>query len=518
MTTNLSRLLTVATEAASKPEAILLGAADPIQVSTFWSLEETYPDHRLRYHLGQICMVRLMNSLAGDGNVVKAVICDPDHLTRKMERQAAVRADLFVTSRFIELVADRSIAVERMSRLTAQRKQAHSPRFQLLRDAVSRAVMEFRDAIGQVSLGDKAEKALTAYRRYLPGSKPPPELRPLSASLQQAFPGVASHLLLAAAFGFYSQPTWFSAPWLVDFTAYLAEEGTREPLPVLLEADRSAYAWLLMRCLFEISSERLEGSRAAWPHLLLLRSVPSLTGEGAMRRLDKDTALFLDGSRSEVEERVRATPADVRRDFNLLFLDDQQLVDVAEEEWIELFTRQFWKWRARVAELLRQERDGAARRPGPEGQERPEGTQAEKFDVFLCHNSQDKAEIRRIGRLLKAKGLRPWLDEWELPPGQRWQPLLEQQIERIGAAAVFVGPSGAGPWQQMEIDALLQEFVKRGCPVIPVILEQCEEAPELPLFLKTLTWVDFRAAEPDPLKRLIWGITRRKGGREPGAD
>src|SRR4029077_5339326 len=38
------------------------------------------------------------------------------------------------------------------------------------------------------------------------------------------------------------------------------------------------------------------------------------------------------------------------------------------------------------------------------------------------------------------------------------------------SAAVFVGESGLGPWQNQEMQALLSQFVKRECPVIPVVL------------------------------------------------
>lgn len=138
------------------------------------------------------------------------------------------------------------------------------------------------------------------------------------------------------------------------------------------------------------------------------------------------------------------------------------------------------------------------------------------FDVFLCHNSEDKPQVKRIGKQLKQRGLRPWLDEWELRPGFPWQQILEEQIENIRSAAVFVGRSGIGPWQRRESEAFLNEFVERGCPVIPVILPGASKKPRLPVFLKSLTWVDFRHDEPDPLDRLIWGITGRKiGSRTP---
>jgi hypothetical protein len=130
--------------------------------------------------------------------------------------------------------------------------------------------------------------------------------------------------------------------------------------------------------------------------------------------------------------------------------------------------------------------------------------------VFLCHNGEDKAEVKKIGEQLKERRLLPWLDEWELQPGLLWEPLLEQQIENIKSAAVFVGKSGVGPWQEQELYAFLREFIKRGCPVIPVLLPGISSEPRLPLFLKGMTWVDFRKPEPDPMERLIWGITGKK--------
>jgi hypothetical protein len=129
------------------------------------------------------------------------------------------------------------------------------------------------------------------------------------------------------------------------------------------------------------------------------------------------------------------------------------------------------------------------------------------FDVFLCHNVGDKPAVMEIGRRLMGRGLLPWLDQWELRPGTPWQRVLEQQITNIHAAAVFVGREGVGPWQRQELDGFLREFNKRGCPVIPVLLPGAGGEPALPLFLRGMTWVDFRQTVPDPLAQLIWGIT-----------
>jgi len=57
------------------------------------------------------------------------------------------------------------------------------------------------------------------------------------------------------------------------------------------------------------------------------------------------------------------------------------------------------------------------------------------------------------------------------------------------------------------------QFVRRGCPVIPVILPDCDKPPELPVLLEGMTWVNFSKQMPDPMEQLIWGITGERGAR-----
>lgn len=131
----------------------------------------------------------------------------------------------------------------------------------------------------------------------------------------------------------------------------------------------------------------------------------------------------------------------------------------------------------------------------------------QEFDVFLCHNSLDKPEVREVGYQLQKEGIRPWLDEWELIPGQSWQRALERRIASIKSAAVFFGAHEIRRWQWLEAEAFLREFVARGCSVIPVMMKSMTALePEIPLFLRGMMWVDFRQASPDPLNQLIRGI------------
>jgi GTPase SAR1 family protein len=133
-----------------------------------------------------------------------------------------------------------------------------------------------------------------------------------------------------------------------------------------------------------------------------------------------------------------------------------------------------------------------------------------EYDVFLCHNWGDKPAVRELAEQLRQRGLRPWLDERELRPGMPWQPVLEDVIASIPAAAVIVGPQGVGPWQDQELAAFLRQFIRRRCPVVPVLLAGAHRL-DLPVFLDGLTWVDL--TEPDPIDRLEWGITGRHPNR-----
>jgi TIR domain len=132
------------------------------------------------------------------------------------------------------------------------------------------------------------------------------------------------------------------------------------------------------------------------------------------------------------------------------------------------------------------------------------------FDVFLSYNLENRGEVRTIANHLKARGLLPWLDEEELPPGLTWQAKLEQDIEAIGSCAVIVGPSGVGPWQRREVEAALQLFVERGRAIVPVILPSCSKVPDLPLFLRSFAWVDYRSLDPDPIEQLERAIAGQR--------
>ncbi len=135
-----------------------------------------------------------------------------------------------------------------------------------------------------------------------------------------------------------------------------------------------------------------------------------------------------------------------------------------------------------------------------------------QFDVFLCHNCQEKAEVEKIREQLKQRGIYAWLDKYDFEPFRRWQDQLEEIIPQIKAAAIFIGSSGVGPWADIEMNEFLKEFAERKIRMGLVILPNCSDEliKAVPRFMKSFHWVDFRQSNPDPMEQLIWGITGLK--------
>jgi hypothetical protein len=142
------------------------------------------------------------------------------------------------------------------------------------------------------------------------------------------------------------------------------------------------------------------------------------------------------------------------------------------------------------------------------------------FHVFLSHSSADKPAVEELARRLAKEGIQAWLDKWHLIPGDPWQPAIEKALAESETCAVFVGPSGLGPWQNEEMRAAIDQRVHncgKRFRVIPVLLPDAHrpECSSLPTFLAATTWVEFRDSldEEDAFHRLVCGIR----GFEPGA-
>jgi hypothetical protein len=145
------------------------------------------------------------------------------------------------------------------------------------------------------------------------------------------------------------------------------------------------------------------------------------------------------------------------------------------------------------------------------------------FNVFLSHSRADKPAVEVLAHRLKKEGIEAWLDKWNLIPGDSWQVAIEEALAESETCAVFVGPSGLGPWQNEEMRAAIDQRVGntgRRFRVIPVLLPGAKrtERSSLPTFLAATTWVEFPDSLDDPaaFHRLVCGIRGVEPGTGPG--
>ncbi len=140
----------------------------------------------------------------------------------------------------------------------------------------------------------------------------------------------------------------------------------------------------------------------------------------------------------------------------------------------------------------------------------PESIPPDRLQVFLCHSSGDKAEVRAIYKRLQAeKWLYPWLDEEELDPGQEWDLEIEMALEKSHAIVICLSPASITKqgYVQREIRVALElaEYMPEGAiRIIPLLLKPCESIPRR---LRRWQWASYY--EEQGHERLLKGLRRR---------
>jgi hypothetical protein len=136
------------------------------------------------------------------------------------------------------------------------------------------------------------------------------------------------------------------------------------------------------------------------------------------------------------------------------------------------------------------------------------------YDVFLSHNTADKPAVRHLKECLSSRGIKCWFDEADLQSGSNWMAQMEDGLRQSRCCAIFYGPSGVGPWHEMErqLAQLMAAEAWRAGQRFGIIPVRLPDAPEwrmlaLPQFLRLYTSVDFPSlSDSSALNLLIAGI------------
>jgi hypothetical protein len=126
---------------------------------------------------------------------------------------------------------------------------------------------------------------------------------------------------------------------------------------------------------------------------------------------------------------------------------------------------------------------------------------ANEQSVFLSHSHQDKEFVRRLAEDLRREGVRVWLDEAELMPGDSLLDRIESAIEEMQYLAVVLSPASVSSnWVKKELRmAQTRELAEHQIRVLPIIASPCA----VPLSLRDTVWADFSTDYDAGLRNLL---------------
>ena len=104
------------------------------------------------------------------------------------------------------------------------------------------------------------------------------------------------------------------------------------------------------------------------------------------------------------------------------------------------------------------------------------------YDVFLSHNAQDKPRVRRLAERLKAAGvqmeagLRLWLDEWAIQPGNLIALKVDAGLELSRVLLLCLSPAAlTSGWVALERSTAVHRApANAGRRFIPLLLGDCD--------------------------------------------
>jgi hypothetical protein len=133
--------------------------------------------------------------------------------------------------------------------------------------------------------------------------------------------------------------------------------------------------------------------------------------------------------------------------------------------------------------------------------------------IFLCHAKEDKPRVIEVYHKLKEVGYHPWLDKYDLLPGQNWRAEIKKIISDTNNMVVVCLSKNSitkpGVVQQEIKWALdvLDQMPEDTIYLIPARLEGCQ----VPQRLSQLHWVNL--FEPGGFERLVESIHYQTGLR-----
>jgi hypothetical protein len=124
-----------------------------------------------------------------------------------------------------------------------------------------------------------------------------------------------------------------------------------------------------------------------------------------------------------------------------------------------------------------------------------------KSRVFICYSHQDSPFVDRLVNDLSSRGIKIWLDKWEIKVGDSITEKINQGIKQNDYLIIVLSKASVkSEWVRRELDAaLMKELKKKAVVVLPLLLEECD----IPPLIANKKYADFRQSYDAGLAELL---------------
>ena len=130
--------------------------------------------------------------------------------------------------------------------------------------------------------------------------------------------------------------------------------------------------------------------------------------------------------------------------------------------------------------------------------------------AFVSYSRDDSEFVIRLGKDLKAKGARIWMDQLDILPGQRWEEEIEAAVGSCSRMLVILSPAAVASKNVLAEAALA---IDEGKQVVPVLYQDCK----VPFRLRPFQYADFHTDYDSGLEELLVTLKRRSKERPRAA-
>lgn len=128
--------------------------------------------------------------------------------------------------------------------------------------------------------------------------------------------------------------------------------------------------------------------------------------------------------------------------------------------------------------------------------------------VFISHSSKDKPAVEQLAIALNERGVVPWLDKWEIGPGDDIVAKINDGLDTANAGLiVFSKHSEESRWVEAEVSYLTYARIKEGKVLIPVV---AGDNPFVPALLRPLARCGI-----DEVDAIVDALLHRRAGPPP---